>query len=163
MNNDRISNIVMENARLIFKNFKGEATDYNRAGDRNFCVILDDETAEKLERDGWNVKYRKPREDDPDQYRQPYLKVKVKFGQYPPICQLINSKGKVKLTEETVDQLDWVPIENVDLIIRPYEYPPSNIAPEGGIAAYLKSIYVTIREDDLEMKYRDVPDLEEED
>ena len=36
---------------------------------------------------------------------------------------------------------------NVDIIIRPYEWAP------GAIKAYVKTMYVTIEEDELEQKY----------
>ncbi len=164
-NNDRknISNIKIEGGRLIFKNFQGkEELPYNKAGDRNFGVLLDDELAEQLKVDGWNVKYRPPRQDDG--YEQPWLSVKVKYGKYPPIVVLINSNGKVRLTEETIDQLDWTLIKTADMIIRPYNYP-AMVDKNGkeqrpaGVAAYLKSLYVTVQEDDLATKYADIPEI----
>lgn len=155
------SNISISGAKLIFKNFQGKKTDYNEEGNRNFGVLLDDDLAEKLEKDGWNVKHLKSREDDPEQYEQPWLSVKVKFDPYPPIVTLINSRGKKKLTEETIDQLDWSVIKNCDLIIRPYNYPATALR-EAGVAAYLKAIYVTISEDEFAEKYADLPDLDEQ-
>lgn len=152
-------NISIEGARLIFKNFQGKKTDYNDEGNRNFGVLLDDELAEELKREGWRVKYLCPRPDDPDQYEQPWLSVKIKFNPFPPIVTLINSRGKKKLDEETIDQLDWSIIRNCDLIIRPYNYPSVKGRP-AGVSAYLKAIYVTIAEDEFERKYSDIPDLE---
>lgn len=153
------SNISIENARLIFKNFQGKKTDYNDEGNRNFGVLLDDDLAEKLKADGWRVKYRPPKQDDPELYEQPWLSVKVKFDPYPPIVVLINSRGKKKLTEETIDQLDWSIIRHCDLIIRPYNYPAVKGRP-AGVSAYLKAIYVTISEDEFAEKYADIPDLD---
>lgn len=155
------SNINIEGARLIFKNFQGKKTEFNEEGNRNFGVLLEDDLAESLIADGWNVKRLKPKPDDPDEYKQPWLPVKVKFGQIPPIVVLINSRGKRKLDEETIDQLDWSLMKNVDLIIRPYNYPALKGRP-AGVSAYLKALYVTIQEDELAEKYADIPDLDED-
>lgn len=153
------NNIRIEGARLIFKNFQGKRTDFNEEGNRNFGVLLDDDLAEDLKEDGWRVKYLRPRDDDPEQYKQAWLPVKVKFNPYPPIAVLINSRGKKKLDEETIDQLDWSIIKNCDLIIRPYNYPAMPGRP-AGVTAYLKAIYVTISEDEFAEKYADIPDLD---
>ncbi len=153
------SNIKIEGAKLIFKNFKGKKSDYNDEGNRNFGVLLDDDLAEQLELDGWNVKHLRPRPDDPDQYAQPWLSVHVKFNPYPPVVVLINSRGKKRLDEETIDQLDWSIISHCDVLIRPYNYPARGGRP-AGVAAYLKAIYVTISEDEFAMKYADIPDLD---
>lgn len=152
----RLQPIVLEDARILFRNFSGEEGRFNAKGDRNFNVVLDPEVAEAMEKDGWNVKYLQPREEE-DQ-PQPILKVKVKYpstGKNPPRIILITSKGKTPLDESMVNILDWAEIELVDMIIRPYEW---DINGKTGVTAYLKSIYVTIREDELEKKYIDVPD-----
>ena len=144
----RRSNVTIEGARIIFRNFKGEPTQYNRKGDRNFCVVLDKDTADALVADGWNVKYKEPREEGDDPLI--YLKVKVAFGNYPPIIKQITTSGATKLDEDTVMVLDTAAIDNVDLIISPYEYEVNG---KHGVAAYLKKMYVTIQEDDLDKKY----------
>lgn len=155
------NNIRIEGAQLIFKNFQGKQTDYNNAGNRNFGVLLDEDTAEELAAEGWNVKRLKPRPDDPDQYERPWLSVKVKFGEIPPIIVLVKSNGKRRLTENSVDQLDWSALENVDLVIRPYNYPAIAGRP-AGVSAYLREMYAVLAEDDFARKYADYPDLDEE-
>lgn len=149
--------LVIENGQLLYRNFRGLASDNNAAGNRNFSVLLNDEIAAKLEEEGWYVKRRRPKEDDPEQYQEPYLNVKVKFSNYPPVLYLITKKGKTKLTEETVGDLDRSIITSADLTIRPYHYPARNGRPEG-ISAYLKYAYISVQDDDdFADRYADLP------
>lgn len=150
----RNNNVTIENARIIFRNFSGKEDRYNRAGDRNFCVVLTEEVAEELVKDGWNVNWLEPREEGDD--RQAFLKVTVKFGKNPPRIMVVTERGKKSLDEDGVNLLDWAEINNVDLIIRPYDW---DINGKTGRTAYLNSIYVTIEEDPLEAKYFEVPEI----
>lgn len=144
--------LIMEDARIVFRNFAGKEGMYNREGDRNFCVLLEDDLAADMLEDGWNVKRLKPREGE-DQGTA-YIQVSVGFKGRPPRMVMITSKGRVELDEESVVLLDWADIEKVDLIIRPYHW---NVNGRTGVKAYLKSIFVVIHEDYLELKYSDVP------
>lgn len=146
--NKRLDNIVVENARLIFKNFAGEESKFNRAGNRNFCVILDGDSAEDLRQMGWNVKTLRPREDEDEPTY--YLQVTVAFGNFPPKVIMISGKTKTVLDEESIDTLDYAEIANVDLIIRPYHWEVNG---KEGIKAYLKTMYVTIEQDVFAGKY----------
>lgn len=139
---------MVEGAELMFRNFAGKEGMYNKEGDRNFCVRLDDETAADLQALGWAVKYLKVREegDTPT----PYIEVAVGFKIRPPRIVMMTSKARTNLTEDNVEVLDWADIENADLIARAYHW--SNSSGEG-IKAYLQSLFITIREDALERKY----------
>lgn len=152
--------ILMENARIIFRNFAGKEGMYNREGDRNFCVLLDDdELIESLYKDGWNIKTLKAREEG--DVEQPYLQVSVGYKGRPPRIVMITSRGRTDLGEDEVELLDWADIQNVDLIIRPYNWVVREGTPQetSGVKAYLKSMFVTIAEDELELKYADVEDV----
>lgn len=145
--------IVMEDVRIVFRNFAGKEGPYNREGDRSFAVLLDDEIAERLQIDGWNVKYLKPREDDEEGARQAYLSVSLGYKGRPPVVVMISSRGRTNLGEDEVEILDWADIDTVDLIINPYDWV---VRDAHGIRAYLSSMYVTIREDELARKYAEV-------
>ena len=56
-------NVLIDDARIIFRNFAGKEGMYNREGDRNFSVILPPDLADQLAKDGWNVKWLKARDD----------------------------------------------------------------------------------------------------
>lgn len=152
--------LVIENAQLIFRNFAGKEGMYNAEGDRNFCVLLEPETAQQMIADGWNVKTLRAREEGDEP--QPYIQVSVKYrgrngnAVRPPAVVMITSKGRTTLPEDMVEMLDWVDIANVDIIIRPFQWAVSG---KTGVKAYLKSIYITIQEDYLANKYSDVPEI----
>lgn len=148
-----MENIIVENAKIAFKNFSGKEGQFNPEGKRNFCLILDPELAEKLHSDGWNVRTLKPKDDG--EIPQPYIQVSVSFLAKPPKIVLVTSRGKTLLTEETVGMLDWAEITNVDLSVTPYQW---SVAGKNGVKAYLKNMYVTIQEDEFEKKYDDIPD-----
>ena len=158
MANERVSNISVENARIIFRNFAGKESKFNAKGKRNFCLILDNDVAEDLKDIGWNIKYLKPR--DPDDAPQAYLQVAVAFDNFPPKIWLISGKKKTELTEDTVSVLDYAEIENIDIIVRPYTWEVNG---KGGIKAYVKNMYVTIVENEFEKKYQDFDDDDETD
>ena len=155
--------IVIENAKLIYKNFSGKGTDYNTEGDRNFCVVLDDEQAAYMKELGYNVKTKLPREDHEDEGEFHFLKVKVslKYGDNrdADIFRIVGG-NRIKLTEKTVSTLDWDDIENVDLRIRPWNWNKGN---RSGLAAFLDAMYVTVREDSLDAKYSGNYNLDAED
>lgn len=146
--------VMMEGVRIIFRNFAGKEGQFNREGDRNFAVLLDEKVADTLAADGWNVKMLQPREGEEEgTHPQPYLPVSVNFKGRPPRVVLITSRGRTNLDEDSVEMLDWADILNVDLIVRPYQW---DVNGKTGIKAYLQSMYVTIEEDALERKYSEV-------
>lgn len=147
------TNIRIENAKIRFRNFSGKEGRFNPAGRRNFCVYLDDDTANDLKDEGWNIKWLNPRTEDDEP--QAYIQVAVSYANVPPKVWLVNSKQKTLLDEETISTLDWAELEEVDLVIRPYNY---DVNGKSGVKAYLKTMYAKIVEDEFADKYEDVPD-----
>lgn len=151
---EKLKNKVFEDVEIRFRNFSGNEGQYNRAGDRNFCMLLEPDVAAAMIVEGFNVKYLKPREEDED-VQQAYIKIKINFRGRPPRIRMITSRGQTDLGEGEINILDWANIEKTDLIISPYEW---DVNGNQGITAYLQSIAVTIEEDALDLKYAEVPD-----
>ena len=131
--------LQIDDARIIYRNFSGAPSKFNREGDRNFAVIIpDEEMADALTKEGWNVKIKPPREEGDAPFM--FLPVKVKFNDRGPVVRLISGNNKRILKEDTISILDNVDILSVDMDIRPYEW---DVNGKTGRTAYLQSICVT--------------------
>lgn len=154
-----IENIKIENARIVFRNLSGKPDKFNpQGGKRSFSVVIEDpEFANELKREGWNIKQFNPSPDS-DEEQAHFISVKVSYNNIPPHIYLCTSKNKTLLNEDTVGQLDYAEISNVDIVITPYQYEMSG---RSGISAYVKTMYVTVVEDEFASKY-EYDDLDDE-
>lgn len=149
--------LQIDDARIIYRNFRGEGSKYNREGDRNFSILIDDQSvADALVDEGWNVKIKPPREDGDVPFM--HLPVKVKFNDHGPTVYLKTGSALNKLDEESVACLDDVDILSVDLDVRPYDWEVNG---KQGRTAYLQSIHVTQRVDRFAERYANEENSEE--
>ena len=130
--------LQIDDARIIYRNFSGAPSKFNREGDRNFAVVIDDEDiCDALVNDGWNVKIKPPREEGDNPFM--FLPIKIKFNDRGPRVYLKTGRNVNKLDEETVSILDNVDILSVDLDVRPYDWEVNG---KEGRTAYLQSMQV---------------------
>ena len=131
--------LQIDEARIIYRNFSGAPSKFNREGDRNFAVVInDEEIKDALIEEGWNVKIKAPREEGDEPFM--YLPVKIKFNERGPKVYLKSGKATNRLDEESINCLDHVDIVSVDMDIRPYDW---EVQGKTGRTAYLQSIWVT--------------------
>jgi len=155
-NNQVVIDTDAGEAEILFRNFTGKEGQYNREGDRNFCVTIPPNIAELMIKDGWNVKQLRSREDGTE--GDHYIQVSVSFKRKPPALWLRSSKGRVAVSEEEVEVLDWVDIARAEMIINPYNWAVNG---NQGIKAYLKTLIITLNEDYLELKYNEETIIEQ--
>ena len=148
-----IEPLLLEDRRILFRNFSGEPSKFNPNGDRTFNVVITPEEAERLDKQGWNVKTLPPREEGDSE--TPTLPVRVFYGKSSPTAVLITHRGKTPLDESMIGILDWAEPKQVDMIIRPNHW---DVNGKQGIKAYLKAVYFTMQESELDLKYADLPD-----
>ena len=141
--------LQIDDAKIIFKNFEGRGDKFNRAGDRNFSLLIEDpNTADALVKEGWNVKIKPGRDEDEEPFMR--LPVKVKFTEYGPNVYLRTGDRVNKLDEETISCLDDIDIESVNMDIRPYDWEVNG---RTGRTAYLQSMEVIQRIDRFSARY----------
>lgn len=145
---DDAKTFMVEDGRIIFRNFAGKESQYNRKGVRTFAVILPEDVAQEMLADGWNVKWPKPGLDG--EVGDPFVRVEVRYDIRPPRVVLLTETTRTQLDEDSVELLDWANIKYVDLIARGSFWSNNG---KSGLKAYLQSLFITIEEDALEKKY----------
>jgi hypothetical protein len=141
--------LQIDDARITFRNFAGRADKYNRAGDRNFAIVIDsEELADDLIDRGWNVRVRPPREEGDAPFM--YMPVKIKFNDRGPAAYLTTGHAKNRLDEDTISCLDEIDILGVNLDIRPYDWEVNG---KTGRTAYLQAIEVFQEVDRFAARY----------
>ena len=145
--------LQIDDARIIFRNFTGRGDKFNREGDRNFAVVIEDmDIAQAMINEGWNVKIKPG--DDREELPFMYLSIKVKFNGRGPSVYLESNGIVNKLDEEDVECLDDIDIISVDLDIRPYDWEVNG---KTGRTGYLQSMHVTQRVDRFAERYMQSP------
>jgi hypothetical protein len=157
--------VDFENATIAFRNFAGVGSRYNKEGDHNFVLIIDDEaTALDMFKDGWNVKAYvnddslvsdllndgwdsvnvKPNLRNEIEFR---LTVAVNFNtppNMPPVMIFTYVNGvETRIFEDTVGELDSAVLQNIDLTIRPRWWQDDKTG-DWRIKAYLKEARITL-------------------
>jgi hypothetical protein len=149
--------LQIDDAKLMFKNFEGRGDKFNREGDRNFSIRIDDpEVADALIEEGWNVKIKPGRDEDEGPFMR--LPVKVKFTDFGPKVYLKSGKPEpILLDEESIAMLDQIEIECADLDIRPFDWEVNG---RTGRTAYLQAGHITQRIDRFAARYANMSDDE---
>lgn len=147
-------NIYFENAEIIFKNFSGRLTKYQRQeGFRTFSVVVDDsDMVQHLSEDGWNVRILRPRNEGDTPKHVLDVSINFNFWKKPEIYMICDGH-KTKLDEEDLDILDGADIITSDIIVRPRLWDDNGTT---RIKAYLQELYVTIQQSRFAAKYADM-------
>lgn len=146
----------IDGRQIIFKNFEGKGDKFNREGDRNFSLRIDDEnTADALVKEGWNVRIKEGRDEDEGPFMR--LPIKVKFTNYGPNVYLRTGDRVNELNEESIACLDNIEIDSVSMDVRPYDW---DVNGRTGRTAYLQSMEVVQRIDRFAARYANKNDEE---
>lgn len=153
----QIEPLVLKDVKIPMKtrNFRGEERlPYNKAGERNFSIIVDPEQVDidELKEKGWNIRQGNPNPEDPDYIPPYFLRVKVKFfpenddrRRMNPKVIVMTHEGEMLMDENSIGDLDSDEIMKCNMTIAGRW---SDSATYTGITAYLKKMAVRLCEDD---------------
>ncbi len=148
----------IENAPVKYRNFSGAKTQMNKEGDVNFEIVIDEEVAKNMMKDGWYIK-----EDTSNPDKTEY-RIKLRLGEFgEPEVYVIGEDGNaIPFHRGKWRRIDKMTISFVDVVFhqskKTFEY-------QGGeyYSAYVDELYVNIVESDLKKKYGIAPDYPDDD
>ena len=147
--------VVIENTKLILRNFAGKATNYEPEDKPSFGVLISQEDADEFEAQGLPVKYLKPRHDE--DVPIPFLKVRVNMKRDPAplvVMKRFSEDGtlvdKTVLDQDTISTLDYADIADASLRLSIYEW---TFQKKTGKSWYLHDLVCNLNADDFLTKY----------
>lgn len=152
----RVNDINIVNGEIAYSNFSGRPTTYKpEGGVRTVTFVIPSDAAPELQEAGWKIR-RQEFPNDPDREPRYLLEATLTFrtrnGQLrDPKIFIVRPDSLVHVTEETVDTLDRAEIVNADAVLGPYYWENGN---KRGIKAYVNSLYITVKENPIDEKYR---------
>lgn len=149
----RVNDINITDGQIAYSNFSGRPTQFNpNGGVRTVTFVIPNDIAEQLKEDGWNIREQAINEDEVRYLLEAKLTFRTREGKpRDPKIFIVRNDGLMHVTEETVDTLDRADILNIDAVIGPSYWEWGG---RKGIAAYVNSMYVTIKENPIDEKYR---------
>ncbi len=150
----RVNDINITEGQIAYSNFAGRPTQFNpNGGVRTVTFVIPNDIADQLKADGWNIREQVINDDGEVRYLlESKLTFRTREGKpRDPKIFIVRDDGLVHVTEDTVDTLDRADILSVDAVIGPSYWEWGG---KKGIAAYINSMYVTIKENPIDEKYR---------
>lgn len=151
-----IDEVELEDIQVkwAFSHFDGREDTFNAAGDHNFTIILPDDVAEEMLKDGWNVKTQPGYEEgDPPEN---LLQVKISYRFEPPKIYLIKGDRKMRANEIDLSDIRRDTCERIDVILQPSPWVHGN---RSGITAYAKELYAQVKESRFSAMYADYEEI----
>lgn len=157
----RINDINIVDGRIVFSNFAGRPTTFKpEGGVRTVTFEMPEDIVPDLQKDGWKIRQWIPasERDNPDARPVYLLEAKISYRKRDgslkdPKIFLVTKNGLIHVDEEMCDELDRAEIVNVEGVLGPsyWEY-----AGKSGITAYVNCLYITIKENPIEAKYKEM-------
>jgi hypothetical protein len=149
--------LVIKDVRIVSKtrNFSGNNPgQYDKPGARNFSIYLDPEKVDilKLQQEGWNIKFDKRVNEDPDYVPPAYLRIHANWfplddsrSSLNPMIFKIVDGTRIRLDEDTVKTLDNDEILKCNITVTGRWMESRTYT---GVVAYLKKMVVEVSSDD---------------
>lgn len=151
--------VIIEGTKFIYKtNFSGDPDrdTYGNTQRKGNLIIPDIEQARRLIDEGFNVKLTKPKPGEEEGFiPRYYVAIKVNYeSEWPPKIFLMtgeNDRHGVLLDAESVSNIDYMWIDNVNVVLNKYEG-------KNGKSLWVKSMEVFQKMDDdpISMRHSDV-------
>ena len=149
----RVNDINITEGQIAYSNFAGRPTPYKpEGGVRTVTFVMPENIVDDLMRDGWKVRKQEFEDGSYRYLLEATFLFRTREGKLrDPKIFIVKKDGFIHVTEEIADTLDHAEIVSADAVIGAYYY---DYAGKQGIKAYINSLYLTIKENPIDEKYR---------